>query len=125
MNTAALQSTFKKLVADNALYIDFVGLFESELEEIASVAAAGYDAAFDHNFVNGFRSLLRVNQKMLPREESRLGDTTGCFGSFRSLSFYCCALESFLLLVVLKPNFNNLAFLQDVVAEIRKVIKIK
>jgi hypothetical protein len=125
MNVQSLQSTFKKFVSENAIFLDYIGLFESELEEITSVSVAGYDSSFDNNYVNGLRTLVKTNQKMQLKEGSQLGELTGLFGSYKFGSFYCCFIDGFTLLLILKPSFSNLAFLQEIVLDIRKKIKIK
>ncbi len=125
INVPGIQATFRKQVADYAFYLDYIGLFETEFEEVTSAALSGYDSSFDNNFINGLRTIVRANAKMTSKESTKLGDPVGVFGSFKAGSYYCCSLDNYILLLILKPNFNNIAFLQEVVGEALKKIRLK
>lgn len=124
MNILGVQTTIRKLVADYNFYLEYIGLFENENEEITSVSSQGYDFSYDNNFVNVVKTLAKTNQKMLMKD-NKLGDLQSVFGSYKSNSYYCAFVDSIYLLIVLKQDFNNLAFLQEIVAEIKKKIRGK
>ena len=49
-------------------YLDYIGIFVNENEELAAVSKVNYDSTFDNNFVNCFNSIKKIKKKFLKNQ---------------------------------------------------------
>jgi hypothetical protein len=109
------------LMKQNNIYLDFIGIYDDKENELFSICFEKYNSSFDINYVNSFLTMENLKNKIL-KENGQLGRIKSFFMVYEDFSFNVEKLEEYLILIILKPEFDNFAFLRYLRKEIHDLI---
>ena len=114
-----LKKQIQELLAENIIYLNYIGVFKENKEEVFSVADSNYDSTFDLNFVHAFTSISAIRNKNNEKEDL-LGCMRSFFINYKEASYYCEQVESNYLLIVFKKGFENLGFMVHLISKLKE-----
>ena len=106
----ALKKRIQEILSENIIYLNYIGIFKENKEEMFSVTDSHYDSNFDLNFVYAFGSISAIKNKSTEKEDM-LGNMKSFFINYKGSSYYCAKIDKNYFLVVFKKDFTNYAFM--------------
>lgn len=109
------------ILKENSIYVDFIGIYNVNDIELFSISFEKNDSTFNVNYVHSFCKIESLKQKVLG-DQKQLGKLKCIFSVYEDFSYNVEKLNDFIVLIVLKPEFENFAFLTYLRNEIHTII---
>ena len=109
------------IMNENNIYLEFIGIYDKSNTELFSICFEKNDSTFNINYVNSFCKIESLKNKVLG-DQKQLGKLKCIFSVYEDFSFNVEKIDDYIILIILKPEFENFAFLRYIRNEIHTII---